>query len=236
MFPGAFAASTPDKPAVIAAGSGESITFAELEERSVRVAHVLHDRGLRPGDVVALLTENTLTAFEVYWAAIRSGLYITAVNHHLSATEVAYIVEDSDAKAVIASAGKRELAESVASEVDSEVYLLAYGGPVTGYASYEDALARASTDPLTDQPRGVEMLYSSGTTGRPKGILPPLPEGQVDEVPDMVGALLQKSFGLSADTRYLSPAPLYHTAPLKWCAAVVAAGGTDPARSTSSRR
>lgn len=170
MFPGAFAASTPDKPAIIAAGSAESITFAELEERSVRVSHVLHDHGLRPGDTVALLTENTLTAFEVYWAAIRSGLYITAVSHHLSSAEVAYIVEDSDAGVLIASAGKRELAESVASAVGAGVHLLAYGGPVTGYTSYEDAVSHASSEPMQHQPRGVEMLYSSGTTGRPKGI------------------------------------------------------------------
>ena len=88
MFPGTHAALTPDKVAAVLAETGETLTYAELEERSVRLAHVLHEAGLRPGDVVALLTDNPPRLFEVYWAALRCGLYITAVNHHLTAAEV----------------------------------------------------------------------------------------------------------------------------------------------------
>src|SRR5215470_7183256 len=113
MYPGKYAAETPDRVAATLAETGETLTFGQLEERSVRLAHVLHEAGLRPGDVVALLTENNLRAFEVYWAAMRSGLYITAVNWHLKPDEIAYIVNDSGATALIVSAGQAAAAEAV---------------------------------------------------------------------------------------------------------------------------
>ena len=103
MYPGRHAADHPAKAAAILADTGETLSYAELERRSVQLAHVLHDAGLRPGDAVALLTENHLRAFEVYWAAVRSGMFITAVNYHLTAPETAYIVADSGAKALIIS-------------------------------------------------------------------------------------------------------------------------------------
>ena len=104
MYPGTYAAEAPDRVAAVMAGTGETLSYGDLERRSVQLAHVLHEAGLRPGDVVALLTENNLRAFEVYWAAMRSGLYITAVNWHLKPDEVAYIVNDSGATALIVSA------------------------------------------------------------------------------------------------------------------------------------
>ena len=104
MYPGVHARNTPDKIAVVLADSDRSLTYRELDDRSAALARVLHDAGLRPGDVVALLTDNRVEAFEVFWAALRSGLYITAVNSHLTAGEVAYIVEDSGAKALVVSA------------------------------------------------------------------------------------------------------------------------------------
>ncbi|MFR9806837.1 acyl-CoA synthetase [Pseudonocardia sp. RS010] len=226
MYPGKYAAETPDKVAATLVETGESVTYAQLEERSVRLAHVLHEAGLRPGDVVALLSENNLRAFEVYWAAIRSGLYITAVNHNLSADEVAYIVEDSGARALVASHGKAEVAGAVAAKAPGLAVRLAYDGPVEGFASYEDSLAAASPEPFADQPHGAPMLYSSGTTGRPKGVRPPLPPVQVSELGDALVGLVGKVFGVGADTVYLTPAPLYHAAPLRWCGAVHAHGGS----------
>ena len=104
MYPGTYAAEAPDRAAAVMAGTGETLSYGDLERRSVQLAHVLHEAGLRPGDVVALLTENNLRAFEVYWAAMRSGLYITAVNWHLKPDEIAYIVNDSGATALIVSA------------------------------------------------------------------------------------------------------------------------------------
>jgi long-chain acyl-CoA synthetase len=226
MYPGKFAAETPDKVAATLIDTGESITYRELEDNSVRLAHVLHDAGLRPGDVVALLTENNLRGFEVYWAAMRSGLYITAVNHNLSPEEVAYIINDSGAAAVVASAAKAEVATAIAGQTDAVKVRLAYGGPVEGHDEYEKALAGASAEPFADQPHGATMLYSSGTTGRPKGVRPPLPEVQVSEMGDALVGLLGQVFGLTADTVYLSPAPMYHAAPLRWSCGVQCYGGT----------
>src|SRR5271165_5112858 len=111
MFPGIHARSAPDRPAVIMAESGRMLTYRELDENSARLASALHTMGLRKGDVIAMLSDNAAEAFEIYWAALRSALYITAVNWHLAAEEVAYILQDSGARVVIASAGVRELAE-----------------------------------------------------------------------------------------------------------------------------
>ena len=226
MYPGKYAEQTPEKAAAILVETGETLTYAQLEERSVRLSHVLREAGLRPGDVVALLTENNLRAFEVYWAALRFGLYITAVNHNLSADEVAYIIEDSGAAALIASSGKAEVASAVSEHARGLPVRLSFGGVVEGFGCYEDTLAAASAEPFDDQPHGAPMLYSSGTTGRPKGVRPPLPPVQVTEVGDALVGLVGQVFGVGPDTVYLTPAPLYHAAPLRWCGAVHAHGGT----------
>src|SRR5215470_15947719 len=175
MYPGTYAAEAPDRVAAVMTGTGETLSYGDLERRSVQLAHVLHEAGLRPGDVVALLTENSLRAMEVYWAAMRSGLYVTAVNYHLKPDEVAYIVNDSGSTALIVSAEQAATAEAIADQTPGAKLRLAFGGPVVGHGSYEDAIAAASAEPLADQPRGATMLYSSGTTGRPKGVRPPLP-------------------------------------------------------------
>lgn len=225
MFPGIHALSAPDRPAVVMAESGRVLTYAELERRSASIARALYDAGLRTGDVVALLSDNSPAVFEVYWAAIRSGLYITAVNWHLSADEAAYIVNDSGARVLFASAGVRDLAEDVATLTAAVGHRYCFGGEVTGYQSYE-VLINDSFEPLQDQPRGSEMLYSSGTTGRPKGVKPHLLGIQVDEPGEPLVGMLAHAFGISADDRYLSPAPVYHAAPLKWCGGVHSLGGT----------
>ena len=225
MFPGIHAASTPNRPAVVMAGSGKTLTYRELEDNSARLASALHTLGLRRGDVIALVSDNSAQAFEVYWAAIRSGLYITAVNWHLAPEEAAYILRDSGARAVVVSAGVGSLAEPLVSLVPEVRHWYAYGDDVEGYQSYRELLASAGPR-LTDQPRGAEMLYSSGTTGRPKGIKPRLAPRQVDEPGDPLVAMLASAFTMSAADVYLSPAPIYHAAPLKWCASVQALGAT----------
>jgi long-chain acyl-CoA synthetase len=225
MYPRTHALKTPDKVAARLVDTGEEITYAELDERSTRLAHALYDAGLRRGDMVALLSNNDLRCFEVYWAAMRSGLYITAVNHHLAADEVAYIVNDSGARALVASAAKGELADAIV-ELTRVGLRLAFGGPVPGHGDYAAALAAASAETLADEPSGAPMLYSSGTTGRPKGVRPPLPDRQVHEPGEMVTGLASSVFGLDADTVYLSPAPIYHAAPLRWCGAIQGIGGT----------
>src|SRR3712207_4205886 len=100
VFPGTHAATQPDRAAVVMAGTGETVTFRELEDASLRLAHQLRAQGLRRGDVIALVSDNDARIFTVYWAAQRTGLYVTAVNYNLAGEEVRYIVEDCDARAV----------------------------------------------------------------------------------------------------------------------------------------
>lgn len=207
------------------ADSGSTVTYGQLDENSARLAAALRQLGLQPGDVIAVLSDNVPEAFEIYWAAVRSGLYVTFANWHLSPAEAAYIVADSGAQVVLASAGVASLGIEVAGLVPHVEHWYAFGGAIDGYKSYTELLEQAGPR-LTDQPRGSEMLYSSGTTGRPKGIKPRLLPIQVDEPGESVTALLQHGFGFTADDVYLSPAPVYHAAPLKWCAAVQALGGT----------
>src|SRR5690606_30879721 len=105
MYPGNFVATTPDKAAIIRPSTGETLTYRELDEQSIRLAKYLRSLRLQPGDHLALVSNNDLRVMEVYWAALRSGLYITVVNWHLTAAEAAYIVDDCGAKALIVSAG-----------------------------------------------------------------------------------------------------------------------------------
>jgi long-chain acyl-CoA synthetase len=226
MYPGTHAAEAPDRIAAVMTGTGESLSYGQLEQRSVQLSRVLHDAGLRRGDVVALLTENSLRAFEVYWAALRSGLYVTAVNYRLKPDEVAYIVNDSGAAALIVSAEQAATAEAMLDQSAAVKLRLAFGGPVSGYDSYEQTTAAAPLVPLTDQPHGATMLYSSGTTGRPKGVRPELPSHQIDEPGDALVGLASQFFGVGPETVYLSPGPIYHAAPLRWSGAIQANGGT----------
>jgi fatty-acyl-CoA synthase len=225
MYPGVHAAQHPGKPAVIVAETGQVLTYRELEEGSARLARYLHDKGLRRGDDVALLTDNDPRAFEVFWACMRSGLYITAVNRHLSPDEVSYIVGDCGAKALVVSASMGETATAISGGIPAVGVRLSYGGDVEGFAAYEEELKGVSAQPLPEQPRGADLLYSSGTTGRPKGIKPPLADAEITEAEPRT-ALLAAVYGFGPDTVYLSPAPVYHAAPLRFCGSAHAYGGT----------
>jgi len=225
MYPGIFAQRTPAKPAVIMAETGQVLTYGELEDHSARLARVLHDAGLRRGDVLALLSDNTVECFEVYWAAIRSGLYITPINRHLAPDEIAYIVNDSGARALVVSAALAGVAEAVTAQAAAVECRLAFGGPVPGYQDYATVLAGAG-ERLAAQPRGTEMLYSSGTTGRPKGVRLPMPDVRVDEQPAGIVPLFAAIYSLTDADVYLSPAPIYHAAPLRWSGVFHALGAT----------
>ncbi|WP_078294324.1 acyl-CoA synthetase [Mycobacterium sp. D16R24] len=225
MYPGTHAAQFPDKPAVVMAGSGTTLTYRELDEQSQRLARHWYDSGLRRSDHVALLSDNVPEVFVVYWAALRSGLYITAVNHHLAPAEISYIINDSGSTALVAAAGVRDQAVAILGDIPAVTLRLAFGGDVAGYDSYEDALAGAAHEPLPSQPAGSDMLYSSGTTGRPKGIKVPLVDRQVDE-PNPLSMLFAHLYGFDSDTVYLSPAPAYHAAPLRFSGFVQSMGGT----------
>ncbi|MDN5932391.1 MAG: AMP-binding protein, partial [Pseudonocardia sp.] len=227
MYPGAFAATTPDKAAVVLSDTGATLTYADLEDRSIRLSQVLHAAGLRPGDDVALLAENGLRTYEVFWAAMRSGLYITAINQHLTPSEVSYIVNDCGAKAIIVSSTYAATATAILDVTPGVTLHLAFGpDPVPRHDDYDAALAAASPEPLPEQPRGRDMLYSSGTTGRPKGVKAPLSGAQVHEAGDQLLGLFGPLYGFDADTVYLSPAPLYHAAPLRFGGMIHQIGGT----------
>lgn len=223
MYPGTWAQAHPDKPALVMAGSGRTLTYAELDERSLRAANWLRAAGLGRGDVVALVSDNRPETYEVYWAALRSGLYVTAVNHNLSADETSYIVRDCGAKALVVSAAKADLVAALDVDVP---HRLAFGGSVEGYGDYETALADAGTEPLPEQPHGDDLLYSSGTTGRPKGIKLPLPDYAVDEPGYKYVSIFGGLYRFDESTVYLSPAPVYHAAPLRFGGVVHALGGT----------
>ncbi len=220
------AAANPEKIATIMAGSGQSLSYGEMNERSIRLAHHLRASGLGPGDVVALFMENHIRYHEVYWAAVRSGMYLCAVNKFLTAEEVAYIVNDSGAKAIVTSAGMAGIAEDLLPEIGACPMRLMVDGVVSGYESYEDVIAAQPTDPLGDEPRGDFMGYSSGTTGRPKGIQRPL-SGEGFDQPSMLDHLVGQLYGAGPESIYLSPAPLYHAAPLGFTAAIHSLGGTN---------
>ncbi len=220
------AAATPDKIATIMAGSGETLTYGELNERSIRLSHCLHAAGLRPGDVVSLFMENNIRYHEVYWAVVRSGMYVCAVNKFLTAEEVAYIVNDSGSKALVTSAGVAAVAEGALPALNDCPVRLMADGVVAGFECYEDEIAKQPIKPLADEPRGDFMNYSSGTTGRPKGIKRPL-SGEGFAGASMLDTLVEKLYQVGPETVYLSPAPLYHAAPLGFTAAVHSLGGTN---------
>ncbi len=219
-----YAAATPDRPAMISADSGEILTFGQLNEASNRMAQLLYARGFRRGDHLAILMENNLHFMEPVWAGFRSGLYVTTVNRYLPADEAAYIVNDCGAKAIVTSYEKRETAAGLAELIPDCPIRLMIGGTIPGWESYEEALASASPEPLAEEWIGDSMLYSSGTTGRPKGILRPLPDTPAAEAFKM--RQQANLYGYSPDTIYLSPAPLYHAAPLAFVLGVLSFGGT----------
>lgn len=225
MFPGATAAATPDKPAVVMASTGQVVTHRELDDRSNQLARLWREHGLVPGDHVAVFMENHPRYLEVVWAALRSGLYVTTVNSYLSAAELAYILSDSGARSVVASPARAEVLREALNDAPGVELPLVTDGGAGAMGDYEKALAAQPTTPLDDQPAGEFMLYSSGTTGRPKGIKRPLRGASVQDG-QMISALLSGVFGFTADSVYLSPAPIYHSAPLGFSVGVTALGGT----------
>ncbi|MBV6754890.1 acyl-CoA synthetase [Rhodococcus opacus] len=227
MYPGAYVHTSPDKPAVIRAETGQTITYAQLESRSARFARWMFEKGLRRGDHIAILSDNDPTVYELYWGAIRSGLYVTVVNNHLSTSELAYIIADCDAQVLVVSAALGTVATDLAGEVSGVRHRLAFGGRVPGFDDYAESVATVGDHPLDTQPRGAEMLYSSGTTGRPKGIKGPLPEREVGAEPgDSLISMIRGVYGFDQNTVYLSPAPVYHAAPLRYSVSTQALGGT----------
>jgi acyl-CoA synthetase (AMP-forming)/AMP-acid ligase II len=225
MYPGTHAKAGPDKPALIMGRSGEVVTYAELDRRSSRLAQLFSAQGLRPGGHVAIFMENNPRYPEVYWAVIRSGLYLTTVSRHLSADEAAFIIDDCGAEALVTSRALADVATRLLPSIPKCRLRLMADGAAGGYQAYEEAIASQPAEPLATQPMGATMLYSSGTTGRPKGVRRPLSGRSVEEG-DPTILLLAALFGFDAETVYLSPAPIYHSAPLSFSMALQSLGAT----------
>ncbi|MEX2207683.1 MAG: acyl-CoA synthetase [Myxococcota bacterium] len=223
-----FAQKNPDKPALIY-GDGEHVeTYGELEQRSRRIAHVLRRLGLEFGDSIAVYLANDDPFFDVFWACHRTGLYFTPVNWHLAEDEIQYIVDNCDAKLIVAHARFAEIAARVASRAPKLRSRVSIGGEIPGFTALEDLVADVPADlPLEDQLEGSVMLYSSGTTGKPKGVrrpLPRVPAGHPSVLAGVVG--LVSLFGINENDRYLTPAPLYHAAPIGFTSSMQRIGAT----------
>ncbi len=207
-------------------GSGETLTYAELDRRSTQLARVFDDAGLVPGDHVAVMLGNELSFFEATWAALRAGLYLTPINWHLGPDEAGYIIEDCGAKAFVTSMELSEVAAGLDAYCDGVVIRIMVGGSIDGFHDLRQLQAAASSEPRSGERAGTFMLYSSGTTGRPKGILPPMPTAPFGAGTDQLTALLSVLYGADTSSVYLSPAPLYHSAPIGFTTAMHRIGGT----------
>jgi long-chain acyl-CoA synthetase len=224
--PGAHVSERGSRPAVVMGQAGTAVSYAELDANSMRYAQLLRDAGLRPGDHVAILLENHPRYFEVFWGAQRAGLYTTPINWHLKPDEVGYIVEDCGATALVTSAHLAELATQLEPYLANVRVRLIVDGASGGFDCYESAIAARPAEPLPDETEGSWMFYSSGTTGRPKGIKPPLSGAPFGAGGGSLLPLVRQMYRFTPDTVYLCPAPLYHAAPLGWSTTAQRLGAT----------
>jgi len=217
------AAELKGKPAVVMGGSGATLSYRELEHRSNQIARLFREWGLRTGDHIALLFDNTIDVFPIVWAAQRSGLLYTPVNWHLSQAEATYIVENCEARLLLSSPALEGSAAAIG-RANPELERIVTGD-VPGVRSLARLVRGVSTEPIEDEAEGYYMFYSSGTTGRPKGILP-----EISGLPFGGGLPIDHrmatGFGFGRDTGYLSPGPIYHAAPLAWIIGTIRNGGT----------
>ena len=209
--------------AVMSDGSA-TLTEAELETQSIQFANLLLTAGLKKGNRVAVLMENNLHWFVALMGIRRAGMMAVPVNWHLKSSEVRFILENSDSKAILSGDGQLPLA-SEAIEGNSNIVLrMTTGAAAHGFSSFSDEVAKQSDKPRLPEMDGGVMLYSGGTSGRPKGIIRTRSDVPF-KTPTSVEALLTRLYGLAGDTIYLCPAPLYHAAPIGWTVATILAGG-----------
>ncbi len=198
------------------AGSGETVTYAQLDAEANQVSRLFREAGLAPGDHVAWCLENHRNFLSLTWGAHYAGLVYTPISSRLTTDEIAYIVDNSGARAFITSRYKAAQAAELIDRMDRVELRLMMDDAIDGYGSYEQALAAMSTEPLKDRVAGTDMLYSSGTTGRPKGVLTAYEPVPVEEAESIVAVMCVLLLGMSDESVYLSPAPLYHGAPLRF--------------------
>jgi long-chain acyl-CoA synthetase len=228
MYAGQRWARHPDRAVAIMAASGEALSYAEHERRTNRLAHRLRDEGLQRLDHFSILMENHARYLECCGAGERAGLYYTCINSYLTPAEAAYIIDNSESQLVITSAVARD---AIASCPRVKRLLVVDGGDAVRalddprVLDFDDAVQPLPATPLADEWLGAAMLYSSGTTGRPKGILRPLPENPPSQ-PTPLFHFLNQLWQCEDGMRYLSPAPLYHSAPQAHVGLTIRNGGT----------
>jgi len=227
MYTGIHAKDRPDHPAFILASTGETVSYAELEARCNKLAHLLRKAGLKRLDHYSIFMENNNRYLEACGAGERAGLYYTCVNSYLTPGELAYIVNNSESRVLITSTAKLDVAREALKQCPNVTLCIVVDGP--GESDRIVGLAEATKDlpdtPIADESLGTPMLYSSGTTGRPKGIVRPLPE-QPPTQPLPLFHFLQQLWRYRDGMIYLSPAPLYHSAPQAAVSLTIRTGGT----------
>ena len=226
MHPHIHAKNNPDKPAFIMANSGEVVTYKELDERSNKIANLFRSKNLNSGDHIAIFMENNVRFTEILWAAQRSGLYYTPISSRLTASEVEYIIRDCEAKLIITSNTLKHVVVELTNLINDIPDRYIIDGEIDGWNSLEESLISMPSSPINDEIMGQDMLYSSGTTGKPKGIKLPLKNIPIEQSEDLM-QVVTGLYGTNQDTVYLSPAPLYHAAPLRFTMGVNYLGGTN---------
>lgn len=206
------AANDPNRAACIAAASGEILTYGALEAASNQTAQLFRNIGLGVGDSIVLFCQNDPRYYEIVWGAYRAGLYYTPVSWHSKPEEIQYIIENSGAKAFLASARFAQTAKKALDLIDGALPAFSIFGDIDGFERYEDARASMPDAPLDEETSGREMLYTSGTTGRPKGVKFPLTGEPIDYAP--LGDLFYKAEGYGPGAVVLAPGPSYHASPL----------------------
>lgn len=225
MHPCHHANLAPDRPAVVMSGTGQVQTYRELDRASNRSAHLIRSIGLSAGDVLAVMLDNHPRFFELAWAAQRAGLYFVTISSRLTAGEVEYILADSGAGALVTSATVAEAA-GIGNWSRTDIALFMTEAAAGGYRSWDIEAGCLPDTPIADERAGGDMLYSSGTTGRPKGIKAPLPVDPSIVQSNGLCDIAIGAFGFGPETVYLCPAPLYHAAPLRWSMTAHRLGGT----------
>jgi long-chain acyl-CoA synthetase len=222
MNPFAETRDNPDKPAIIV--GEEAMSYRDLDIGSRAAAASLRRCGLALGDVVAILAPNGAAFFVAAWAAQRSGLYYTPIGRHLKPAEIAYILSDSGAKALFVESSLAGLAAEALQELPPAATPSCFGlgGLIEGTATIDD---HASGDADGEDVEGGDLLYTSGTTGRPKGVKRPLDFGPLGTDTRRVSRL-RDLFEMGTDTVFYTPAPIYHAAPLRFAMTVLRMGAT----------
>lgn len=218
------AATDPDRIAIVC-DNGETVTYGELAERASRLAGALRSIGLREGDVVALLSENAPAFLEMAWACRIAALYHVTLNTSLGADEVEYILNDSGATALIASTQVAVTEHLDRANTPTVQHRIVRNGSLPGWTPLDEVLGDAPHFITDTELEGDLLQYSSGTTGRPKGIKRALMQAPKTAAEDMKTFLLAL-IGATGESTYLCPAPLYHTAPFMWTMSMLRMGAT----------